>query len=176
MSSAKPIARSDMDAITAGLPTKSAKIRRLAAAGCARAEIARYLGIRYQFVYNVLHAAETKAHAEPRKIRRAPTDDRARSSAGARRISKGCVWATVAKGGRIDLPADFLEAIGIGEGDPVRIALDGDVVRLQGRRSALREVQAVVRRHVPEGASLVDELLDERREEAAREERRETHV
>jgi len=38
----------------AGLPTKSAKIRALAAAGLSRSEIAKGLGIRYQHVRNVL--------------------------------------------------------------------------------------------------------------------------
>ena len=105
-----------------------------------------------------------------------PVDDPEHPSTGKSPISGGCVWTTVAKGGCIDLPADFLEAIGVREGDPVRIVLDGDVVRIQSRQGALREAQAFVRRHVPEGASLVDELLEERRAEAAREERRETHV
>lgn len=38
----------------ADLPTKSAKIRALAAAGLSRSEIAKGLGIRYQHVRNVL--------------------------------------------------------------------------------------------------------------------------
>jgi len=44
----------DMDRVCAGLRTKSDKIRALATAGAAKGEIARYLDIRYQFVYNVL--------------------------------------------------------------------------------------------------------------------------
>lgn len=42
------------DAVTKGLPTKSAKIRALNAKGASRSEIANYLGIRYQHVRNVL--------------------------------------------------------------------------------------------------------------------------
>ena len=38
----------------ADLPTKSAKIRALAAKGLSRSEIAKGLGIRYQHVRNVL--------------------------------------------------------------------------------------------------------------------------
>ncbi len=37
--------------------TKSDRIRQLAAEGMSRSDIARELGIRYQFVYNVLKAA-----------------------------------------------------------------------------------------------------------------------
>ncbi len=175
MSYAKPIARSDMDRVTAGLPTKSAKIRRLAAAGYETAEIARYLGIRYQFAYNVIHAPKVKACADQRRSRRMPIDDPATPSSDKSPISRDCIWTTVAKGGRIDLPADFLEAIGVREGDPVQIVLDGDIVRIQSRQGALREVQTFIHRRVPEGVSLVDELLEERRQEAAREERNGTH-
>ena len=50
-----------MEALTANLPdNKSEKIRHLAAAGYERADIAKYLGIRYQFVYNVLKAPAPK--------------------------------------------------------------------------------------------------------------------
>lgn len=37
--------------------TKSERIRQLAAEGKSRSDIARELGVRYQFVYNVLKAA-----------------------------------------------------------------------------------------------------------------------
>lgn len=37
--------------------TKSERIRQLAAEGMSRSDIARELGVRYQFVYNVLKAA-----------------------------------------------------------------------------------------------------------------------
>ena len=43
-----------MGALTEGLPTESAKIRALDAAGVARADIARFLDIRYQRVRYVL--------------------------------------------------------------------------------------------------------------------------
>ena len=46
--------REEMDQATNGLPTKSAKIRALDQLGVTRAAIAAYLGIRYQFVRNVL--------------------------------------------------------------------------------------------------------------------------
>ena len=44
----------EMDKISNGLATKSAKIRALALAGATRSEIANYLSIRYQHVRNVL--------------------------------------------------------------------------------------------------------------------------
>ncbi len=46
--------RDEMDAVAKALPTKSAKIRALDKMGATRAEIAKYLNIRYQHVRNVL--------------------------------------------------------------------------------------------------------------------------
>jgi len=44
----------EMEQATRHLPTKSAKIRTLEKLGVARADIARFLGVRYQHVRNVL--------------------------------------------------------------------------------------------------------------------------
>ncbi len=76
------------------------------------------------------------------------------------------------KGGVIRLPAAVLTSMCVAEGDQVQLALDGGVVRVLSRAAAIREAQELVRRYVPEGVSLVDELLAERRAEAAREEGR----
>jgi hypothetical protein len=46
--------RDEMDKVTTGLATKSAKIRALDKLGVTRSEIANYLQIRYQHVRNVL--------------------------------------------------------------------------------------------------------------------------
>lgn len=167
MSDISDLDRRHMDELTAGVRTKSDKIRRLAAAGYARADIARYLGIRYQFVYNVVSAPQPKVTKLP------PGSPReAGESAESFEPAPNWVWTTVRRGGVIQLPNGFLKAMGVAEGDQVQLALDGDVVRILSRAAALREAQALVRRYVPEGVSLVDELLAERRAEAAREEGR----
>src|SRR2546421_11938879 len=49
-----------MQLVTEGLQTKSEKIRRLAGAGYARADIARFLDIRYQHVRKVLVDEEAR--------------------------------------------------------------------------------------------------------------------
>ena len=49
------------------------------------------------------------------------------------------------------------------------LKLDGDSLRIYSRAQAIRLAQKIVRKHVPEGLSLVDELLQERRQEAANE-------
>ena len=55
--------RDEMDDLTRDLPTKSAKIRILEEHGVPRAEIARYLQIRYQHVRNVLVGPKPKKSA-----------------------------------------------------------------------------------------------------------------
>ena len=54
----------DLDGLTKGLATKSDKIRELGRCGVPTAEIARYLGIRYQHARNVLVAAGLHAPGE----------------------------------------------------------------------------------------------------------------
>jgi antitoxin component of MazEF toxin-antitoxin module len=158
--------RRHMDELTAEARSTSDKIRRLRAAGYERGDIARYLGIRYQFVYNVDTAPQPKAKRPAREV--APAR---RESSEPGQPTPMWLWTAVGKGGVVKLPANFLEAMGVAEGDQVQLALDGDVFRVLSRASAIRELQNQVRRHVPEGVSLVDELLAERRSEAAREER-----
>ncbi|MFQ6018541.1 MAG: AbrB/MazE/SpoVT family DNA-binding domain-containing protein [Kiloniellaceae bacterium] len=165
--------RSRMDEITAGLPTKSEKIRRLAAAGFKRADIARYLDIRYQHVRNVLTGPQpTKGmNIKPRNGPAAPV--RSSGSEGRAAVpgaERQWIWTAVGKGGRIDIPATFLETMGVAEGDPIQLAVEGDALRILSRDAVIREVQAYVRRYIPKDVSLVDELLKERRAEAAREE------
>lgn len=146
-----------MDALCAGLPSKSAKMRRLAAAGFKRAEIARYLGVRYQFVYNVLAAAAPVALATP---------SAGRAKAAARDEPARCAWAGLERGGRLEVPAAFLEALGLSAGDRVQLVLEGDSLRVLTHDAALRELQAQAEPFVPDGASLVDALLAERRAES----------
>ncbi len=157
--------RRQMDELTTEARSTSDKIRRLRSAGYERADIARYLGIRYQFVYNVDTAPQPKGTRPPREA--APT--RPKSSEPGEPASMW-LWTAVGKGGVVKLPADFLDAMAVAEGDQVQLALDGDVVRLLSRAGAIRELQDQVRRRIPEGVSLVDELLAERRAETAREE------
>ncbi len=159
--------RRHMDELTAEASSKSDKIRCLRAAGYERGDIARYLDIRYQFVYNVDTAPRPKARKLP-----PGSPDEAAESAELSEPAPNWVWTTVRKGGVIQLPAEILETMGVAEGDQVQLALDGDVVRVLSRAAAIREAQELVRRYVPEGVSLVDELLAERRAEAAREEGR----
>jgi AbrB family looped-hinge helix DNA binding protein len=77
--------------------------------------------------------------------------------------------AKIIAGGKIVLPAELRRELGLKEGDTVLVDRDGETLRIRSRAAAIREAQAIVRRYVPEGVSLVDELIAERRAEASRE-------
>lgn len=143
--------------VIAGLPTKSAKIRALHRTGYSRAEIAKFLNIRYQHVRNVLERdaareADMKNADKPEKHELMP------------------VWVRLGPDGRIGIPAALRDALGLKEGEPLLVEIGGDgEIHLLTRMAAIRRSQAFVRQFVPEGVSLVDELLEERRREATRE-------
>lgn len=71
--------------------------------------------------------------------------------------------------GRIVIPVSHRKALGLKPGDEVVITLGDGELRLSTARHALRRLQTLVRKHVPKGVSLADELIRERRAEAARE-------
>jgi bifunctional DNA-binding transcriptional regulator/antitoxin component of YhaV-PrlF toxin-antitoxin module len=72
-------------------------------------------------------------------------------------------------GRQISLPAAICEQLSLAEGDILVALVREWEVRLLPRPAALRFAQAIVRQYVPEGVSLVDELLEERRHEVSRE-------
>ncbi len=67
------------------------------------------------------------------------------------------------------IPSSWRRRHGLRPGSSVTLVetADGDLL-LTTPVAALQKLQALVRRHVPEGVSLVDELLSERRAEAER--------
>lgn len=75
----------------------------------------------------------------------------------------------VSEGGRIVIPAEYRRQLGLEVGDEVILQLDGNELRLFSRRQGIRRAQELVRRAIPPGRSLVDELIAERRREADRE-------
>jgi AbrB family looped-hinge helix DNA binding protein len=77
--------------------------------------------------------------------------------------------AHVSENGRIVIPAAYRKAMGLKGGAVVTIRMDEDGLHIQSRAQAIKRAQAMVRKYVPEGVSLVDELIAERRREAKRE-------
>ena len=74
----------------------------------------------------------------------------------------------VGQGGRIVLPAEFRKAMGVKPGDEVILAFKDGEVRVFTRQMAIKRGQGMLK-HIAPGRSLADELIQERRAEAARE-------
>ncbi|HSR26801.1 MAG TPA: AbrB/MazE/SpoVT family DNA-binding domain-containing protein [Candidatus Eisenbacteria bacterium] len=73
-------------------------------------------------------------------------------------------------GGRLVIPAEFRRALGLSDGATVVITetAEGDL-RVSTPSAGIRRARELVRRYVQRDDNLVDELLAERREQAARE-------
>jgi AbrB family looped-hinge helix DNA binding protein len=157
------MANPDLRALVEHLPTKSEKIRALAARGVPRAEIARTLGLSYQHVRGVLEqdkARKAKLVSAPPGLSE-PTalfDE-----------SMPSVKVRLGPEGRVVIPAPIREALGLKEGDVLFARLEGGEVKFLTPRAAMMRAQAIVRSFVPEGVSLAEELIADRRREAARE-------
>lgn len=159
--------RRQADKLTANLETKADRIRALDAAGFRKPQIADALGLRYQHVYNVL--APSAGNAD-RVSEGMPGVSGASRSFLTMTGPLDPVRVVVEAGHRIAIPPAFLKAVGIAEGVPAVLSLDGDELRLYSHETAVRRVQRLVAQYVPASVSLVDELIAERRREAVREE------
>ena len=76
------------------------------------------------------------------------------------------------EGGRVVIPAAYRKRLGVRPGDDMVLRLHDGELRLTTVREGIRRAQQIVRRHVPAGRSLADELIAERRAEAAIEAKR----
>ena len=151
----------EMNRVVEGLPSISAKIRALGGAGYARADIARFLGKRYQHVHNVLARARGKAAAPP-----------ARSGAPDRPGDVASQKLRVAEDGRVVIPAEMRAAMLIDESGHLTARVVEGELRVLTPKAAIFKLQRMVREKAPDGVSLVDELIAERRAEARREDDR----
>jgi len=71
--------------------------------------------------------------------------------------------------GRIVIPAECRKMAGLKPGDDLLIEAVGDgELRLRTREQAIRKAQAIVAPYLPKGRDLVQEFIDDRRAEAAR--------
>ena len=144
----------EMQHIVKDHTTVSARIRALDAAGYARADIARFLGKKYQHVRNVLLQGRPKSEAagapavdpqepgnvEPQKLR-------------------------IAANGRLVVPADMRAAMLIDDSGHLTARVVQGELRVLAPLAAVRKLQRMTQDAVPAGVSLVDELIAERRAE-----------
>lgn len=83
-------------------------------------------------------------------------------------MEKELFHVRISGGRRVVLPHEACNKLELGIGDTVIVEVDDDEVRLRSWKRVLREMQEYVARSVPASVSLVDELIAERRAEAAR--------
>ena len=139
-----------MESLTRLCRTKADKIRALAHASVPPAEIARFLGVRYQYAYNVMKRSRRADNTVNDAPTSAPESDK----------------TTLDSFGRIVLPEHLRNALGLSAGDELLIRLEGEEMRLFTRAAGLRVAQDIVRKYLQPGESLSDELIGDRRREA----------
>ncbi len=71
----------------------------------------------------------------------------------------------ISEGGRVIIPSEYRKQLGLEVGDEVMIQLVDGEMRIFTLTQAVKRAQEIVRRHIPEGRELSDELLEERRQE-----------
>jgi AbrB family looped-hinge helix DNA binding protein len=78
------------------------------------------------------------------------------------------ITTIIDKGGRLVIPAKYRKALGMKPGNEVLLMLEDSGIRIVSKQQAIAQAQAEVRRYIPKGRSLSEELIMERREEASR--------
>jgi AbrB family looped-hinge helix DNA binding protein len=73
------------------------------------------------------------------------------------------------KSGRILIPAAIRKELNLSGGSEVLLHIDDSGLQIGTRRQVLERIRQRLRKYVPESRNLSQELLDERREEAGRE-------
>jgi hypothetical protein len=154
-----------MKQIADPLPTKAAKIRALDKEGFARADIARFLRIKYQHVRNVLTQQLPKgaALASEAKTLAGFSEDSAEWIVESARDN-----LELGKDGSLRVPKDLLQAAGIQVGDVVLARVVNGEILLSGYKASLRRAQWIAQHFHKPGASEVDDFIAERRAAAAR--------
>lgn len=75
----------------------------------------------------------------------------------------------ICEGGRVVIPADVRKQLGLKVGDHLLLRVEDNELRMFSGLEGIRRAQEIVRKHARPGVSIVDELVAERRAEAARE-------
>lgn len=139
----------EMDELTRGLDSKAAKVRALYSAGVSTGDIGRYIGIRYQHVYNVLLRAGLIEKAAPSGAESSP------SGADAE-----IIVAQVGAGGGIELPDEVMQRYGLAAGEAVYCRALPEGLMILSREAALRQVTELARQKMPGQVALIEALLN----------------
>jgi bifunctional DNA-binding transcriptional regulator/antitoxin component of YhaV-PrlF toxin-antitoxin module len=153
----------EVERLVAGQKTVAGKIRTLAAAGYPRAEIARMLGKRYQHVRNVLEepkAATINVHQAPPGLAEADTKP-------FQHAIPHTYWLDVGANGSVVLPPEVLEALGARPGGLVIADLGEESFTLVSGITGIRLMKARLAQPPSFDKLASEELIEDRRREAA---------
>lgn len=75
----------------------------------------------------------------------------------------------IVDGGKLVIPAVMRRELGLSTGDTVLVDVEDGELRVRSIPRALERARAILRKYVPEGDSVADELIADRRREAERE-------
>jgi AbrB family looped-hinge helix DNA binding protein len=70
------------------------------------------------------------------------------------------------EGGRLVIPSEYRKALGVETGDELVLVLEDKSIRVTTPKEGIRRAQAIIRSYIPEGVSLSEELIAERRQES----------
>ncbi len=77
--------------------------------------------------------------------------------------------AKVSKGGKIAIPSICKKALNISDGDELLFDIQNNQVIISPVKFALQKVRKLLKEHNPSGRSLVEELIQERKQESKNE-------
>jgi hypothetical protein len=153
--------------------TVAGKIRALSAAGVPRADIARFLGKRYQHVRNVLEGdAQTgggyvlgKADLSGVQDPGVKFENAEDEGQWVERRGGDTYWLRPRPDGSLVLPKEVAQALGVMDGRRVRARFRDNELNIVSAETSMEEARALVRKYikVEPGVSIVDEFIAERR-------------
>jgi hypothetical protein len=168
--------RDKMQAIVQPHATISDKIRALAAAGAPRAEIARFLGKRYQHVRNVLEGdaqaggGYVLGKADLSGVREGGRRfERDEDAAYIDRRSATAFWLRVTEDGAVLLPDEMAQTLNAAPGQRVFAEIKDGRVMLMSAEAAADEVDAMMAKYIKPGRLASESLIADRIAEAERE-------
>lgn len=160
----------DPAAVVAAPLTVSDKIRRLAAAGYSRRQIADLIDRSYQQVRQVL--VEDERRAKRRGEARSGISEGPSPAFSPPASETGIYRLDIGPNGEIVLPEVVERALGLHRGGVAIAEFDGVIFSIMSSSAALKRAQDFVRSlNIPKGVSLADELIADRHREAEREDR-----
>ncbi|MBD2773699.1 AbrB/MazE/SpoVT family DNA-binding domain-containing protein [Iningainema sp. BLCCT55] len=75
----------------------------------------------------------------------------------------------ISEGGSVVIPSEYRKQLGLEVGSEVMIQIVDGEMRIFTLEQAIKRAQDIIRQYVPEGRSLSNELIAERRQENLRE-------